>query len=1081
MPGFKLHVSNRTEILLEELAGVVSVPLRSPLEAEVIVVQSKGMERWLAQQLSKRLGIWANCTFPFPNRAISNLFKGILNEVPDDAVYSRDFMAWRILRLLPGSLGRPEFETLRHYLENTSEGLKGFQLAHRIAATFDQYQAFRPDMLLAWETGADQDWQAQLWRLLVRDCQAPHRAANRKQFIERLAAEDFSPDDLPARISIFGTPYLPPFHLEVFSAVSRVLDVHFFFMNPCQEYWGDIVSEKALAGARTRQKRRILNTEELHYEAGNSLLASMGNLGREFFDRLIESEEADESSRFEDPGEHCLLTCLQSDILNLRDRNQEPGKTPISPHDDSLQIHSCHSPMREMEVLYDQLLALFDHHPDLAPRDIIVMAPDIEVYAPFVAAVFGGAFSHTPRIPFSIADRSPKREKPVIQAFLKILDLAGSRLGASQVLDLLESLPVRKNFDLESPDLDMIRHWVESTRIRWGVDGLDRKQQGLPDFEENSWRAGLRRLMLGYALPLEGDRLFEGILPYEDMEGERSQVLGRFAEFLERLIDQVRGFDEPRRLTGWSEALLSLVEDLFASDEETEREVQLLRHLLAKLVVIQEQCHFEEAIGIDVLRCYLEEALAVSDMTYGFLTGGVTFCSLLPMRSIPFRVIALVGMNYDTFPRSDYRVSFDLMARTPRRGDRSSQAEDRYLFLESLLSARDHFYLSFVGQNLSDNSERPPSVLVSELLDAIEQCFQPSEPFRSASEQILVCHPLQAFSPSYFTGGSRLFTYSEENLEAVKARQSNPSTPAPYLASPIGEPAEEWKHLEIQDLKRFFRNPAEYFFRQRLGLHLEDSRTTEDCEPFTLESLDAYHMEQELLEKSLQQEDLARSYLPYRAKGILPAGETGRIVFQDVLTKVQSLAARVQERTRSPKHEPLQIELEIEGFRLTGLIDGLWERHLLRYRCAKIKPKDRLGVWLDHLIVNEVAGQKTPRTSILLGQDGSCTYPFFADSRSILTRLLGFYWKGLREPLPFFPDSAYAYAECVSKRKPETAAIVEALRKWEGSGFGKSPPERNDPYFQLGFGKIAPLDARFRQLAIEIFQPLLAHQQEEEP
>ncbi len=1081
MPGFKLHISNRMEILLEELAGVVSVPLRSPLESEVIVVQSKGMERWLAQQLSRWFGIWANCIFPFPNRVILDLFKGVFKEVPDDVLYSKDFMAWRIFRLFHRCIGTPEFAPLGGYLNEAAEGLKAFQLARRIAATFDQYLVYRPDLLLGWETRADDDWQAQLWRLLVSDCQVPHRAANRRRFLERLDRGQYATEDLPARISIFGIPSLPSFHLDVFSAVSRVLDVHLFFMNPCQEYWGEIVSDRAMARIQNKQKLQTATTGESHYEAGNPLLASMGRLGQDFFERLLEQEAIEESSCFEDPGNSCLLSSLQSDILNLRERGKESIKTAIAPNDDSLQIHSCHSRMREMEVLYNQLLALFSRHNDLAPRDIVVMAPDIEVYAPFISAVFGGESLLCPKIPFSIADRSPKHEKPVIQAFLKILGLAGSRFGTSEVFDVLESLPVQSHFDLDSSDLEMIHHWVESTRIRWGADGLDRKRHGLPEFEENSWKSGLHRLFLGYAMPPENDLLFGGILPFEDMEGSGSQVLGRFAEFLERLMTQVRGFEEPRTLADWSRTLLSLVEAVLTGGEEAEREVQWLRQHLARLVTFQEECHFEQPIGIEVLRSYLEEALAATEVSHGFLAGGVTFCSLLPMRSIPFRVVALVGINYDAFPRSDHPISFNLMAKEPRPGDQSSRAEDRYLFLEALLSARDVFYVSFVGQNQSDNCEIPPSVLVSELLDCIEQGFQPEAPFESMSAQILVRHPLQAFSPSYFVGDQKLFTYSEENLEALKARQAGPSVPAPYLPHSLGVPPEEWKNLDVQDLKRFFRNPAEYFFRQRLGIHLQESRSNEDSEPFSLAGLDAYQVKQDLLEKSLRKEDPFLSYLPYKARGILPAGEAGRIAFQRTVSEIQPLAVQVQKRMQIPPREPLPVELRIEGICLTGRIEGLREEYLLRYRCSRIKPKDRLGVWLDHLLVNISTGQMRPTTSILIGEDGGWTYPFIPDGQSILAQLLALYWRGLSEPLRFFPDSAYAYAENLSEGRPETKAYEEAVKKWEGTKYSKLPPEKNDLYFQLGFGKIDPLDEWFRRLAIEIFQPLLAHQQEVEP
>ncbi|MCI0419224.1 MAG: exodeoxyribonuclease V subunit gamma, partial [Acidobacteria bacterium] len=777
MPGFNIYLSNRSEILVDALAHAVSSPPLPALEREIIVVQSKGMERWLVQQLSDRFGIWANSEFPFPNSVIQELFGALLGEIPPENPFSPDLLAWRIQRLLPGCLGLPGFESLKNYLADGKQGLKLAQLCYRVADAFDQYTLYRPEIILGWEQGIESHWQAQLWRKLVGEAGSSHRAAIRQRFFEKLRRTTPDASTLPARISIFGISALPAFHLDVFSAIARFLDVHLFLMNPSAEFWAEIVSEKEQSKwqqRRQREKRqmRLAFPANPYFETGHPLLASLGRQGRDFFGILLDRGEGQEWTHYEDPGEETLLACLQSDILNLRHRGKDGFHKAIAAADTSLQIHSSHGPMREMEVLYDQLLALFDEKPGLLPHDILVMTPDIEAYAPYISAVFGGERQERNHIPFSVSDRSARNDSPVVRAFFKLLDLAGSRLAAPAVMDLLDIALVRQRFGIRPEDREQLQHWVEGTRICWGVDGNDRAQHGVPAFAENSWRTGLDRLVLGYALTSKGGKMFEGVLPFDDVEGSTSQSLGRFVEFAETLFVAARDLGPPRTLLGWSESLLALVSQFLMQDEELEHDFQRLRANLRYLAALQQTSGYAGLLGLDVVRYVLEGQMKKDEWTAGFLTGGVTFCAMLPMRSIPFKVIALVGMNSKAFPRSSRPVGFDLIASRPRPGDRSLRDEDRYLFLEALLSAREKLYISYVGQSLKDNSEIPPSVIVSELLDVVHQGFRLAPGDGPILDRVCIRHKLQAFSSFYFSGVPGLFSYSQENLAALKARQA---------------------------------------------------------------------------------------------------------------------------------------------------------------------------------------------------------------------------------------------------------------------------------------------------------------------
>jgi exodeoxyribonuclease V gamma subunit len=456
----------------------------------------------------------------------------------------------------------------------------------------------------------------------------------------------------------------------------------------------------------------------------------------------------------------------------------------------------------------------------------------------------------------------------------------------------------------------------------------------------------------------------------------------------------------------------------------------------------------------------------------------VTFCAMLPMRSIPFRVIALVGMNNDAFPRAYQPLSFDLVASQPRPGDRSLREEDRYLFLEALLSAREHLHISYVGQNARDNSTIPPSVLVSELMDVVEQGFalEGAEPI---SQYFCTRHRLQAFSPAYFSEMPQLFSYSQENLAALIAHRSSAWRPQPFVTASTGEPPAEWRRIEVKELKRFYRNPAKFFLRRRLGIVLEEARSLlEDSEPFVLEALDAYGLKQQLVARHLAGAELSTSYASVRGQGFLPAGRAGEILFREIVSQVEVFTGSLRPRLSGERLPALDLDLELAGIHLTGRIDDIWPGHLLRYRCAEAKAKDHVHFWIDHLLLNCAGPQGYPRVSILAAQDGVWSFPPVANCRLILERLCRLYRHGLSEPLRFFPESSYGYVRSRKEGAGQEKAMSEAHRIWNGSP--RSRGEREDAYYELAFRHVDPLDEVFADVAWDVFSLLLEHQRREE-
>ncbi len=1092
MPGVKLYTGNRLEILAGKLADTFRAPLPSALQEEIVLVQSRGMQRWISMELASILGVCCNVRFPFPNHFIREVFAKVMPAFSEKTLSDPGAMAWRIMGLLPSLLHLCAFAEVRDYLCGDESLLKRYQFAERMAHVFDQYLIYRPKMILQWDRGKADDWQAILWRSLSQEDGYVHRASLYQSFIDEISRGTGNRAGLPGRIAVFGISSLPPFHLKVLSALAGIVEINLFLMNPCREYWGDIVSGKEIRRIAGRWGKDG-KTDGLHLEKGNSLLASMGLLGRDFF-AFVYGLECEESDCFFDPQGEDLLSSIQSDILNLRERGKAlVAKKTIAPGDRSVQIHACHSPLREVEVLQDVLLEMLDRDAGLRPRDILVMTPDIEAYAPLIQAVFSLPLEDPRWIPFSIADRGIRGESAPVESFLNLIDLYGSRFGAPQVLGVLESRAVRSKFSLSEEELEMIQRWMRDTGIRWGIDAQGRESFGLPAFAENTWRVGIDRALLGYALCAPGTGsggIFAGTLPYMGIAESELPVLGRFLDFTGRLFASISSLSENRTLREWSKVLKTIAEDFLGWDHETQQDAILLIESLNALSDRQDASRFDEKIPFSVVRYCIRSLFEGHDLGAGFLSGGITFCAMLPMRSIPFKVICLIGVNDEDYPRRDHAFSFDLIAKNPKPGDRSRRSDDRYLFLEALLSARNRLHISYVGQDVRDNTIRPPCVLISELLDYIGQGFETSQDI--LPDALVTRHRLQAFHPDYFSRAeaeiTRKFSYSTENCEAANLIGNTSAVPHPFICSALPEPGEQWRMLDVEDLCRFFAHPARYFLARRLGVFPGGSDgIAGETEPFSLKGLEKYRVERFLLEKRLAGESLDELYPVLKASGLLPPGVPGEFTYGKTAAAVESFFNRICDARGQGAPQTADVDLQIGGFRLTGRIPNVFQGGLLHFRYAKAKTADRMRAWILHLVLGQLWSGKAPPRSTVICEDIECSYapldPEKAGQKH-LESLLEAYWLGLSRPLLFFPAASWTYAQSRRKGKTPGEALAAAARDWYGSD--ERPGEGADPYFTICFRETDPFRTdvnlrdqdtsgreAFRRLATDILDPLL--------
>lgn len=1082
----KLFTSNRMEILADAVASVLRHPPVSHLAEEIVVVQSVGMKRWLSMAIARRNSVCANTRFLFPNAFLYEyLRRAFPDAVSELAAFDVEAMTWRIMGILRDVNPHGPFAPLAAYMSDDPEGLKQFQLAARIADTFDQYLIFRPDMIFQWEAGqipADPQaaWQARLWNILSSDGSRVHRAGIWQAFIDRAKSGEPGMDVFPERVSVFGISTLPAFHMHMLASIARSSQVTLYLLNPCRQYWGDLPSGREVKAAERVAAARNIDQKDLHL-AGNPLLSAMGLVARDFFDMLNELD-CEEASRFADTGSGSMLAVLQQDILDLKSPNAEgpekavefEGSPPAhAPGCGSLMISACHGPMREVQVLHDNLLAMFEADSSLRPEDILVMAPDIETYAPYIQAVFDPVTHDGPAIPYTIADRSPGAVSPVIETFFAFFDLFDSRFTVADVLDMLERTFIRRHFNISTFDMTVIVRWIDAVNIRWGIDGTFKTANGLPGFDENTWLAGFNSMVLGYAMAGEEGGIFDGTVPCDQMDAGDADILEKLVVFWRTLLRFRKVFGRRQTARQWRNELVSLIDAFFHVDAGTETDIQMLLDLMNRF---QERCRtagFEEVLSPEVVKTWMRGQLEKHGAGTPFIAGGATFCSLLPMRSIPFPVICLLGMNVDDYPRHTAPPGFDLISKAPRRGDRSRRYDDRYLFLETLLSARKRLYISYTGFDIQDNSRIPPSVLVSELMDYLDDRFYIDTP-RDVMAAVKTDHRLQPFHPDYFTGHRR-FSYGADHCETARHMVSGAEKPPVFDAATLNDPDnslnEDWRDLSLSDICAFFMHPVRYFLNHRLGIypHKELLIQAED-EPFHLSGLDQYAVNQQIVGQIIENRPKTFIYDHLRAGGKLPHGAAGKNCFERLYGDAAAFVAQLADYVENRPPETAAIDLSLDGFRIYGTVDNIYNDTWLPYRYANLKARDLLRQWIVHLCLNEGASGYGPMTTVLAGKDRWFSFSPVHDSETIIKQLLRLYNEGMMRPLHFFPESAFAYADFLKKGKTAQAAFSRAVKTWTGNAFVRG--EQMDACYRLCFGKTDPLDGSFRNLAEMIFGPL---------
>jgi exodeoxyribonuclease V gamma subunit len=1058
-----LHRAPRTDLLADALGDLLARPLEDPFATELVLVPARGVERWLSQRLSHRLGrgdahdgVCAGVEFRSPRSLVAEL-TGTTHDDP----WAPEALAWPLLEVVDESLDEPWNHTLARHLghfdtDDEAEFRRGrrYAVARRLAGLFASYAVQRPQLLVDWLDGRATDgaggdldddlaWQPPLWRALVDRVGAPPPHVRQADAVARL--RDGVPD-LPPRVSLFGHTRMPATEIELLDALAHAHDVHVWLPHPSDAMW------RALAGEAGPVRRR---TDRGHRRVDHPLLATLGRDVRELQRSLAATGAADQHHDGP-PQPDTLLGWLQSDLAANAVR---PGGRALAADDRSVQVHSCHGPARQVDVLREVLLGLLQDDPTLEPRDILVMCPDIESYAPLITAGFGlgdvlegGHPAHRLRV--RLADRALTQTNPLLSVAAQLLDLAGGRATASAVLDLAQAAPVRRRFGFTDDDLDTVTAWVRESGVRWGFDQEHRAPFGLDQFLQNTWQFGVDRVLAGVVLSEDSQAWLGTTLPLDDVGSNRVELAGRLAEFLERLTVATDDLTGTHRLAEWLEALGEGVAALTAVDRADQWQTgQVQREFATVLADAADRA--DTPMRLTDVRALLGGHLAGRPTRANFRTGTLTVCTMVPMRSVPHRVVCLLGLDDGVFPRLGLVDGDDVLARDPLTGERDIRSEDRQLLLDAIGAATERLVVTYTGANEHSGQPRPPAVPLGELLDALDRTTP--EPVR---DRLVVEHPLQPFDVRNVLPG-RLgtptpFTFDPGMLVAAETVEGERPVRPEFLPAPL--PPGPRDDVALADLLGFFRDPVKGFFRS-LDLTLPwDVEGVSDEMPVEIDALETWGVGDRMLA------DMLRGLHPDQAlgaewrRGALPPGQLGWRKANEVRDQAMQLAlAALTHRQVSPKAYDVDVELG-GGRRLTGTVTPVYGDRLVAVGYSRLDGKHLLESWIRLLAL--AAGRPDHNwTALTIGRAPRGTTPAQrllgpADQEplGLLQELVALYDAGRREPLPLPLKTSFAWA---SARHQHDDPHDAARKKWKS---GMYPAEDAEPAHERVWGPRAPLE-----------------------
>jgi len=1055
-----LYTSRNLVALSSKLQEKLTGTTDNSFNPSKIIIPSHGIGHWLTLQIAKQQGIAMMLDLQLPSSFMWEIAKKVANNLPTQSAFSKDILTFRIYALLANLDSLDNANALKNYLID-ADNSKRWLLAGKIADVFDQYLLYRDDVLALWEQnqlanlGMDEAWQAALWRKLTQDNNL-HRARLFNEVLSKLQNPN-STYELPRTISVFAPSSMPEQQITILQALAKHIDVDIYALSPCAKYWGDI-QLKSEFHAKSPDI-----TEDWYWEIGHPLLASLGKCGRDFFDYLAVITAEDGAQHFDldennPPKSDTLLHAIQHDIVNLELRLSD-NRLTFNPQDKSLTVHIAHSPLREIEILHDELLARFNDDPTLNPSDIAVLMPDITDYAPFIKAVFD---SSEHKIPYSLADQNLLAQHPLLQSFYELLTLPKSRFIVENILGLLNQIEIAAKAQINHDELNLIRMWLHQSAAKWGLDGKHKENFNLPADDSYTLRASFDRLILGFALNIDDNSthppLIRQTMLLNSLEGSNVQIAAKFINFVEKLNYWRQILSESTNAANWQLRLVKLLDDFFPDDNQA---IHLIRKAISKLV--QNSCDAKQQdleLSYDLVQILLQNTMDNSNAELSLIRGKVAFGTMIPLRSLPFKLICLLGLNDGAIPRQTTAPSFDLINKYPRANDRLRRFEDRYLLLETLICVQDGLYLSYVGRDIKRGDALVPSVLVNEILETCDATATTNDGSK-VSDKITHIHSLQPFSPQNFDHTQpNSFSGMWYNASCVLSHTTKKEQTA-FCNQPINSIIKS--QITPAEFIKTLANPVRFFLHDILGININyHEPTITEHEPFSLTYEHKLPLNELYLQSALNNwnDDIKQQLAS--ACGYLPTNKIGQTIWRINYQPIKEFAKQLDKYQQNNHPQNLFIDLQLDDVHIYGQLPPINDNCIFNYRLYQPAGFDLTNFWLNHLLANCLQ----PVSSHLLTPNDKWQAQPLNNAAQLLRPWIKAYKQAHHEPLPIFSKISYKFAQSVLKDAKDP--LSTAQKQWENYA---------NPWFDLAFRGTNPINEQFIHLASELYIPALEFMQ----
>ena len=1098
-----VHGSQSLHTLLQKLLNTCK---NAPFTNEVIVTQEHAMSTWVSLQIAQQNGLFFQLKTCFLHGLLQDLYLLIqpTKRLLDPYEYNPHVLTWKIMHLLsnPKYKQHRSFRPLWNYLQQP-HSIDQLSLCYRLAHVYDKYLLLRHTTLLKWEQTPHPHkhgcgWQAILWKAIVNESKFPHIAAIRDVLIQTLETQSIP--NLPQHIHVFGMSHLPSFHLDLFEQLAKHTAVTFYIYTPFGE--GDkqhpLLSQYAKRGMQLWKQV----TSKAHHFLQDPPYSQLNQQTKpNVFQHL----------------KHCLL-----ETKNVSTHLTKPKDAFLKKEDTSIQVHICTSPSREVEVMYHRLLWLV-HEMHYKPSEILVAAPEINIYIPMIEALLDNPETDFMRLPYNVAQkRKQAPHQTIISDFLALLDLIKGRVEVSEVFSFVSRQRMMQELQLSHYELTYLKDLFKKANTTWGAD--EQREIGLPPFKEGSWQWSIHRIVAGYGmLPVENKLYRQTSVMHHPLENDQQEAFGRFAFFMQEVRKQKKIFETNASLNEWSNRLEELLKtSLLASKKQfLSAEENALIHSLHHLKEIQCLSRFETDISFELIDLFLRQILSQSSGSRNFYRGGITFGNMTATKELPYKVIYLMGLNGDvpdcpSFPAKETFLSFDLL-KQKQADEVSKKQEDTYLFLEHMMSCQEMFFMSYTGIDLQHNKPYLPSIVVSDLQEVIKSLFS-LEQQGDVVEQLQYLHPAYNFEKEYFYKVStpsqkRLWTYSRNDATiASNLYLKKKNTPIKQQKSSIHSTDATTKEvpltIELNQLIAFLKNPPRFTYKNQLQVafptpNLEDS----DHEPFELNGLQKYLLAQKMNTKTESFDEIYR-YAQTRAE--LPLGEIGRQQYKNLYKEVVKHQIFVSP-LESANPATIQQSLSLATHHLSGSLCIHNEKQLLFSHFATFKPKYLIEPWVSllffgalitegvYVVPSTAANSSTTINEIealLINKETVHRLRLNPkDSLAILHSLIQLYQQAHHECLPFFPSASYHYLKTfldaqfptkkdkvpLTEKEAHQKAIKTAANKYEGRD-NVHAKQIKDPYISFAYRDVDPftfpVDKTFCSLSKTVFSPLLQKQED---